>query len=126
MLADFQHEGGCRVTGGAPSPKEVASACQDDLLDPFDALQDIWDISSAAFVLRTIGHRHTAPLGPDLDIDTTGSLIGTDGTRVKVVTENGTVYLMGMLYRKEADAIVQQARKVGGVQRIVKVFEYLD
>lgn len=54
------------------------------------------------------------------------SLIGTDGTRVKVVTENGTVYLMGLLYRKEADAVVKQAQQVGGVQRIVKVFEYLD
>lgn len=54
------------------------------------------------------------------------SLIGTDGTRVKVVTENGTVYLMGLLYRNEADAVVKQAQQVGGVQRIVKVFEYLD
>ena len=49
-----------------------------------------------------------------------------DPTRVKVVTEDGIVYLMGLLYRNEADAVSDQARQVGGVEKIVKVFEYLD
>lgn len=51
---------------------------------------------------------------------------GFDPSRVKVVTENGTVFLMGMVYHKEADAVVAEAQKVGGVQRVVKLFEYLD
>jgi osmotically-inducible protein OsmY len=51
---------------------------------------------------------------------------GFDPTRVKVVSENGTVFLMGMVYHKEADAIVSQTQQVSGVQRIVKLFEYLD
>ncbi|HED52369.1 MAG TPA: BON domain-containing protein [Gammaproteobacteria bacterium] len=51
---------------------------------------------------------------------------GFDPTRVKVVTENGTVYLMGLLTRSEADAVTEEARKNKGVQRIVKLFEYLD
>lgn len=45
---------------------------------------------------------------------------------VKVITENGTVYLMGMVYRKEADAATEIASTTGGVLRVVKVFEYLD
>jgi len=45
--------------------------------------------------------------------------------KVKVVTENGTVYLMGMLPRSDADAAVEAARSVYGVQKIVKVFEYI-
>ena len=49
-----------------------------------------------------------------------------DVTRVKVVTENGTVFLMGILYRAEADAVTERASQVGGVQRVVKLFEYLD
>ena len=49
-----------------------------------------------------------------------------DPTRVKVVTEDGIVYLMGLLKRSEADAVSDQARQVGGVEKIVKVFEYLD
>jgi osmotically-inducible protein OsmY len=45
---------------------------------------------------------------------------------VKVVTENNTVYLLGLVKRKEADDAVQIARTTSGVQRVVKVFEYLD
>ncbi|WJW74833.1 BON domain-containing protein [Thiohalobacter sp. IOR34] len=51
---------------------------------------------------------------------------GFDPTRVKVVTENGTVYLMGLVRRVEGDAAAEAARRVSGVQRVVKLFEYLD
>ncbi len=46
--------------------------------------------------------------------------------RVKVVTENGVVYLLGLLPRAQAEPVVEVARSVYGVQKIVKVFEYLD
>ena len=45
---------------------------------------------------------------------------------VKVVTEAGVVYLLGLVTRKEADAATQIARTTRGVQRVVRVFEYLD
>ncbi len=45
---------------------------------------------------------------------------------VKVVTSNSTVYLMGMLTRAEATAATDTAATTSGVQRVVKVFEYLD
>lgn len=45
---------------------------------------------------------------------------------VKVITENGTVFLMGLVYRKEADAATEIASTTGGVRKVVKVFEYLD
>ena len=48
------------------------------------------------------------------------------GWRTKVVTENGVVYLMGLLTHAEADAAVAQAQKVYGVQKIVKIIEYID
>ncbi|MZR62475.1 BON domain-containing protein [Alcanivorax sp. DP30] len=48
------------------------------------------------------------------------------GNRTKVVTENGVVYLMGLLTHAEADAVVEQAQKVYGVQKIVKIIEYID
>lgn len=49
-----------------------------------------------------------------------------DSGRVKVVTENGVVYLMGLLTRAESDAAVEAARYTSGVQKIVRVFEYID
>jgi osmotically-inducible protein OsmY len=51
---------------------------------------------------------------------------GFNGTRVKVVTDNGTVYLMGLVTHKEAEAVTEVARQVGGVQKVVKLFEYID
>jgi len=47
-----------------------------------------------------------------------------DGTRVKVVTDKGVVYLMGLLDRAEAQRVAEAARRVGGVQKVVKLFEY--
>jgi len=49
-----------------------------------------------------------------------------DSGRIRVVTENGSVYLMGLVTRNEAERIVQAVTDVGGMQRIVKVFDYLD
>jgi osmotically-inducible protein OsmY len=47
-----------------------------------------------------------------------------DGTHVKVVTENGVVYLMGLLNREDADKATEIARQTGGVQKVVKLFQY--
>ena len=48
-----------------------------------------------------------------------------DPSRVKVVTEAKNVYLMGLVSQAEADAAAEKARFVSGVERVVKVFEYL-
>ena len=45
---------------------------------------------------------------------------------VKVVTESGVVYLMGLVKRTEAEAATDVARTTGGVAKVVKLFEYLD
>lgn len=45
---------------------------------------------------------------------------------IKVVTENGTVYLMGLVTKKQASIAVDISRKVTGVQKVVKVLQYQD
>jgi osmotically-inducible protein OsmY len=45
---------------------------------------------------------------------------------VKVVSENGTVYLMGLVTHKEANDAAEITRNLGGVKAVVKVFEYID
>ena len=47
-------------------------------------------------------------------------------SHVKVVSENGTVFLMGLVTRAEADSAAHTASTTSGAQRVVKVFEYLD
>ena len=46
-----------------------------------------------------------------------------DPTRVKVVTSQATVFLMGLVTAAEADAAVEKVRRVSGVKRVVRVFE---
>jgi len=51
---------------------------------------------------------------------------GIDPFYVKVVTENGIVYLMGILSHAEADLAVNVVTQAAGVQRVIKMFEYTD
>ena len=45
---------------------------------------------------------------------------------IKVVTERGVVYLMGRVTEREAGRAAELARGVGGVSRVVKVFEVIS
>jgi len=49
---------------------------------------------------------------------------GFDPTRVKVVTSQGTAFLMGIIKQEEAQQVVEKVRFITGVKRVVKVFEY--
>ena len=56
-------------------------------------------------------------------------LLGTEGIpsgHIKVVTENSVVYLMGLVKQKEGELATEATRTVGGIKRVVKLFEYLD
>lgn len=47
-------------------------------------------------------------------------------SNVHFITEMKTVYLMGLVTREEADRIVDKVSHISDVQKVVKVFEYLD
>ena len=46
--------------------------------------------------------------------------------QIKVVTENSVVYLMGLVKKQEGDLAAETTRTVGGITRVVKLFEYVD
>jgi len=48
-----------------------------------------------------------------------------NSNRVKVITEDSVVYLMGRITREKADIVVEISRNTSGVKKVVKVFEYL-
>jgi osmotically-inducible protein OsmY len=52
--------------------------------------------------------------------------LGTETLFVKVVTEHGVVYLMGLVSQAEASKVVDIVSRSAGVQRVVKIFEYVD
>ena len=46
--------------------------------------------------------------------------------QVRVITENGSVFLMGIVTQQQGDNAAALARNVSGVTRVVKVFEYIN
>lgn len=48
------------------------------------------------------------------------------GSRIKVITENGIVYMLGLMTQAEAARATNLVQGVSGVQKIVKLFEYID
>jgi osmotically-inducible protein OsmY len=56
-------------------------------------------------------------------------MLATKGLKsgtIKVVTENGTVYLMGIVSHEQADIAADISSETAGVQRVMKIFEYTD
>jgi len=79
--------------------------------------------------LQVSGISSLASRGNDsyLTLKVRGRLLDTKAlsqVHIKVVTESGVVYLMGLITQAEADEAVEIARNTGGVRKVVKVFEY--
>lgn len=53
-------------------------------------------------------------------------LPGFDPTRVQVTVARGVVYLQGLVTQAEADAVIERARTVRGVERVVTMFDVRD
>jgi len=49
-----------------------------------------------------------------------------DGTRVKVVSDSGNVYLMGLLSHAESEQVMAMVSDVDGIRSVTRVFEYVD
>ncbi len=49
-----------------------------------------------------------------------------DAHKIKVVTENGSTYLMGLVTREQGTVAVTITQGISGVQKIIKLFEYID
>jgi len=49
---------------------------------------------------------------------------GLHSSQIKVVTESGTVYLMGLVSHAQAKLATNVARRISGVRKVIKVFQY--
>ena len=50
---------------------------------------------------------------------------GLESGSIRIVTENGVVYLMGVVTGEQASLAVSVARQVQGVSKVVKIFQYI-
>jgi osmotically-inducible protein OsmY len=51
---------------------------------------------------------------------------GYEGKRIKVISSQNTVYLMGFVTREEGQKVAEVVSNVGGVEKVVKLFTYTD
>ncbi|MCK5356575.1 MAG: BON domain-containing protein [Methyloprofundus sp.] len=51
---------------------------------------------------------------------------GFDATYVKVISEKQSVYLMGLVSEEEGAVAAETVQRIGGVKKVVTVFEYID
>ncbi|MFT6694476.1 MAG: osmotically-inducible protein OsmY [Neolewinella sp.] len=78
-------------------------------------------IGKTAMLARTNDSWITSKVKTSLLVKT-----GLDANRVKVITTAGSVYLMGIVTRDEGQRATDLSRRVKGVARVVKVFEYTE
>ncbi len=118
------HKGIVLLVGQVPSPElkqraaEIASEASSQIRRVHDELEvtgntgllargnDIWISARARALLLTNDEIADA--------------------NIRVVTENGAVYLLGVVDREQGDRAAALISDIGGVIRVVKVFEYLD
>lgn len=95
-----------------------------------DAVKAIANVREVANELQVAGASSLASRGSDsLITSNVKARMVNNGkfapNHVKVVTEAGTVFLMGLVTPGEGEAAAEIARSTSGVTRVVKVFEYI-
>ena len=50
---------------------------------------------------------------------------GLESGSIRVVTENGVVYLMGIVTAEQGSLSIDVARRINGVKKVVKIFQYI-
>ncbi len=99
--------------------------------DAGEAIRKIANVKGVTNELVVSGRSSFASRSSDTLITTNVKtrFLGAKGfspNHVKVVTESGVVYLMGIVTKEEAGAATDVARTTSGVTRVVKVFEYVE
>jgi osmotically-inducible protein OsmY len=111
------------ITGETPTAAQKAQVLQlaKGVANVREVVDEVKVTTPASFESRTKDGYLTAKVKTRLlDEDR------VNANHVKVVTENGTVYLMGLVKREEGLAAGEVASKTEGVARVVKVFEYIN
>ena len=110
------------LTGEVPN-EDAKKKAEEDLR----AIENVKDVTNE---LQVAGASSLASRGGDSLITSNVKARMVNNGRfspqhVKVLTEAGVVYLMGLVTPQEGEAAVDIARNTGGVTRVVKVFQYL-
>ena len=111
------------LTGQAPT-EEMKKAIE-------DAVKSMREVKSVVNELVVAGNSSMTSRGNDslITSNVKTRMVGNgkfSTNHVKVVTEAGAVFLMGIVTQAEGEAAVEITRSTSGVSRVVKVFEYVE
>ena len=115
-------EGDVLLTGQVPQAWQQAEA--DRIVKAVPDVKQVYNLTTIESPTSTLTRMSDAWITTKVKTKLIAS-DDVDGTRVKVVTENGTVYLMGIVQLKEAEAAVTLASATEGVEKVVKMFSYM-
>ncbi len=120
----ISHNGVVLLTGQVPSEELKSRATQiaSEASTKIKRIHNELEISGSSSFLTRSSDTWIATKVRTLML--TNSDVPSD--QVRVITENGAVYLMGMIDQSQGDHAANLARNVSGVIRVVKVFEYLN
>ena len=111
------------LTGETPTPALRRRAVA--LVQGIDKVTHIYDeitiAAPSSLAARSADAYLTAKVKTRMFADTELS-----GLKIKVVSEAGVVYLMGLVSRAEADRATDIARRTGGAQKVVRLFQHPD
>lgn len=120
------HSGWVLLAGEARTPELVELATQ--LASEVDGVQRLFN-ELAPVPRASLGQASSDRLmSGRVNASLTGirDIPGFDPSRVHVTTTRGVVYLQGLVSRAEAAAVVERARTVRGVERVVMIFDFKD
>jgi len=112
------------VAGQSPSAKTKSSILQ-NIAKKFPSVERIIDEIEIGKNNSLIGRAKDIAITAQVE----ASLLTQETVNpihVRVITEKETVYLMGDVTKREADAAVKSVSKVNGVTKIIKHFNYLN
>ena len=111
------------ITGEAPDETTIAAI--GNIAAGVENVRDVHNATVIALPSSLTSRSNDALLTSKVKFNFTNNK-RFSSTHVKVVTENETVYLLGLVKRAEAGAASEIASTTGGVRKVVRVFEYLD
>ncbi|HEX4044833.1 MAG TPA: BON domain-containing protein [Gammaproteobacteria bacterium] len=120
VIATYNQE--VLLTGQAPASWQRKKAEQ--LVKQIPEVKEIHNLIAVAPVASTVTKLNDAWITTKIKTKLIAS-DEVDVSQIKVLTENGNVYLMGILQPEHAAAAVELASNTDGVQRVVKIFSYI-
>ena len=111
------------VTGEAPTEEDRQAVI--DLVENVEKVTRVYDeiviAAPSSIISRSADTVVTAKIKTKIIAEKDLSSL-----HVKVVNENGVTFLMGLVTTEEGNIATEIARRTGGVQKVVKLFEYRE